>query len=137
MHAPPGYEALPLRYANQIVLPLTLAYRCGQAFRWRQVALPTAAKQPRIEWSLCLPDRVVFVQHDPASNALFHRTQYAVKNEKTVPTAAWLHDYLNLGQPTNDWYAEWCQRDPIFAKHAARFGGVSILRQDPWECMCA
>ncbi|WFD25792.1 DNA-(apurinic or apyrimidinic site) lyase [Malassezia nana] len=52
-------------------------------------------------------------------------------------TKEWIWDYLNLDAPISRWYDEWCQRDPIFAKHAKRFAGVSILRQDPWECMCA
>ena len=130
-----GYERLPLAHANQIVLPLTIAHECGQAFRWRRVAV--AARQGyRLEWSLCLPDRVVFLQHDPEAQCLYHRSEYSGKPGPTS-TADWLRSYLNLDKPTTEWYKEWCERDPIFARHAARFAGVCILRQDPWECMCS
>lgn len=133
--APAGYECLKLAHANQIILPLTIAHECGQAFRWRRVAVP-APTGHRLEWSLCLPDRVVFVQHDPQDECLYHRSEYRGK-PRPISTAEWLHDYLNLGKPTDAWYREWCERDPIFARHAARFAGVCILRQDPWECMCS
>ncbi|WFD33295.1 ABC-type xenobiotic transporter [Malassezia cuniculi] len=77
-----GYECLKLQHANQIVLPLTLAHECGQAFRWRRVAVP-APTGHRLEWSLCLADRVVFVQHDPKSGCLYHRSEYAGKPSST------------------------------------------------------
>ena len=51
MAAPVGYECLRLQQANQVVLPLTLAHQCGQAFRWRKVAVPAAAPgRFRLEW---------------------------------------------------------------------------------------
>ena len=139
MAAPVGYECLRLQQANQVVLPLTLAHQCGQAFRWRKVAVPAAAPgRFRLEWSLCLPDRVVFVQHDPASQSLYHRTEArGRKAEMYTSTADWLRDYLSPEKPTAEWYMDWCARDPVFAKHAKRFTGVRILRQDPWECLCA
>ena len=44
MAAPVGYECLRLQQANQVVLPLTLAHQCGQAFRsvsYTHLTLPT------------------------------------------------------------------------------------------------
>jgi len=133
-----GYECLRLTKATHVVLPLALAYHCGQAFRWRQVHVRPDPQGPSyFEWSLCIHDRVVFLVHDVDQHCLYYRTMPANGSPKRHDTAAWLWDYLNLNAPTSTWYQEWCERDPIFAKHAKRFAGMSILRQDPWECMCA
>lgn len=134
---PAGYEALPLSPGCPLMLPLTIAHQCGQAFRWRKVLLPANGKEPRrLEWSLCLRDRVVFLTHDRTAHTLHHRTVGAPDATPTS-TSEWLRNYLNLDVPTTAWYTEWCEKDPIFAKHAKRFVGANILRQDPWECMCA
>ncbi|KAL4399788.1 8-oxoguanine glycosylase Ogg1 [Malassezia pachydermatis] len=135
---PAGYECLRLAPSTQMVLPLMLGHQCGQAFRWRAVAtrcLPDG--QVHIEWSLCLPHRVVFLIHDPVQHCLYHRTVYAQDQKTQITTEEWLRDYLNLSVPIEEWYKDWCTRDPIFAKHARRFAGVHMLRQDPWECLCA
>jgi len=133
-----GYECLQLAKSTHVALPLALAYHCGQAFRWRQVHVcPDPHGPSYIEWSLCIHNRVVFLVHDVDEHCLYYRTVQASGSMKSHDTGAWLWDYLNLRAPTSTWYQEWCQRDPIFAKHAKRFAGVSILRQDPWECMCA
>ncbi|PKI85439.1 Ogg1p [Malassezia vespertilionis] len=138
MTAPAGYETLRLAQASTIALPLMIAHQCGQAFRWRKVAILDPHGPMRLEWSLCLRDRVVFLVHDQEAGCLYYRTLAGPKAEshKTF-TASWLRDYLNLDKPTSVWYQGWCKRDPIFAKHAKRFAGANILRQDPWECMCA
>lgn len=134
---PAAYDVLALSPQCPVVLPLTIAHQCGQAFRWRKVLVPARGKEPRrLEWSLCLRDRVVFVTHDRASHALLHRTVYA-PNAARTDTASWLRDYLNLDTPAATWFEEWSAKDPVFAKHAQRFAGGNILRQDPWECMCA
>lgn len=134
---PAGYEVLTLSPGCPLVLPLTIAHQCGQAFRWRKVLLPAKDQEPpRLEWSLCLRDRIVFLAHDRAGNALLHRTVYA--NDAGRPsTSSWLRDYLNLDAPAATWFEEWSEKDPVFAKHAKRFAGGNILRQDPWECVCA
>lgn len=133
---PTGYARLALAHAGQISLPLAIAHQCGQAFRWRQIAWrDPISEQVEVEWSLCLRDGVVFVRQDNLTNSLYFRTDGFPQTK--LDMEAWLRDYLNLGVPLEAWYKDWCERDPIFAKHAQRFGGVTILRQDPWECMCA
>jgi len=52
-------------------------------------------------------------------------------------TAAWLADYLNLRVPLTELYEEWSEKDEVFKRFAKRFTGVRMLRQDPWECLCA
>ncbi|WFD33023.1 DNA-(apurinic or apyrimidinic site) lyase [Malassezia sp. CBS 17886] len=136
-----GYECVRLAPEHLVSLPLMIAHQCGQAFRWRKVAVALHPHEaPLHEWSLCLPDRVVFVVHDARRGCLYHRTIFSDDEKRAAPacsTSAWLHDYLSLAAPLTDWYSDWCVRDAVFARHAARFRGVRILRQDPWECLCA
>ena len=134
---PGGNGVISMGPGYPVVLPLTIAHQCGQAFRWRKVLVPSQGKDSgRLEWSFCLRDRVVFVTQDGANHSLVHRTVYN-SNPEPFSTAAWLRDYLNLDTPASQWFAEWSEKDPIFAKHARRFSGGNILRQDPWECLCA
>ena len=134
---PAGYQRLPLSYAGQVALPLTIAHQCGQVFRWRQVAwLDPVSDEIEAEWSLCLANRVILLRHDTVTNALLYRILYPTE-KKEHDTESWLRDYFNLDVPLDAWFQEWCARDPIFAKHANRFNGTTILRQDPWECLCA
>lgn len=130
--APVGYECIRLSHARQISLPLTIAYQCGQAFRWRQVAWHDPTKnQIEVEWSLCLSNRVIFVRHDPVDGYLYYRTVPPSQEKVQPDSKTWLYEYLNLSAQTEEWYKEWCARDSVFAKHARKFHGVTILRQDP------
>lgn len=134
---PAEYQRLPLSYTAQVSLPLTIAHQCGQVFRWRQVAWrdPVSEEIER-EWSLCLANHVILLRHDAITNSLYYRTIFP-KEKKEHNADTWLRDYFNLDVPLDAWFKEWCARDPIFAKHANRFNGTTILRQDPWECLCA
>ncbi|SPO21568.1 related to 8-oxoguanine DNA-glycosylase [Ustilago trichophora] len=150
---PPGYAALRAA-PSQILLPLTVSNKCGQAFRWRcnkvweprkEGSSSSQAWEEQIEWSLCLADRVVLLRQDEHRGFLYHRTllpasgsidsyhEAAVNRE----TERWLNDYLNLDVPLEALYAEWEAKDPVFARFATRFTGLRMLRQDPWECLCA
>lgn len=133
-----GYQCTRLAPTSHVVLPLMLAHQCGQAFRWRQVATRLGGHGPVVvEWSLCLRDCVVFVIHDAENRCLYHRAVIPSGTSAPKSLDQWLRDYLNLHVPLADWTKEWRARDSVFAKHAARFAGAYILRQDPWECLCA
>jgi N-glycosylase/DNA lyase len=103
----------------------------------------TSTYRKTIEWSICLSDRVVFVRQDEERGYLYHRTMLGdtkgVSSETSVAesTAAWLQDYLNLAIPLAELYEEWSDKDEVFKRFAKRFTGVRMLRQDPWECLCA
>lgn len=149
---PPGYATLRAA-PSQILLPLTVSNKCGQAFRWRgnKVWAPgnegsgTQIYEEQIEWSLCLSDRVVLLQQDEHRGFLYHKTLLpSTRGHDSMEVAAinketerWLNDYLNLDVPLEALYAEWEAKDPVFARFATRFTGLRMLRQDPWECLCA
>ncbi|EST06117.1 HhH-GPD domain protein [Kalmanozyma brasiliensis GHG001] len=141
---PPGYTALRAA-TSQILLPLTVSNKCGQAFRWRgnKVWLPLSSGQyeEQIEWSLCLSDRVVLLRQDEHRGFLYHRTLLPSSHDNdpavSRETSRFLSDYLSLDVPLEALYAEWAEKDPVFARFATRFSGLRMLRQDPWECLCA
>lgn len=147
---PPGYAALRA-LPSQILLPLTVSNKCGQAFRWRGNKVWEARSEgsssqmwdEQMEWSLCLSDRVVVLRQDEHRGFLYHKTllpssssgaDVAAVNRETE---RWLKDYLNLDVPLEALYAEWEAKDAVFARFATRFTGLRMLRQDPWECLCA
>lgn len=97
-----------------------------------------------IEWSICLSDRVVLVRQDEERGYLYHRTllpsndgPITADDSISADTASWLIDYLNLKVPLAELYEEWSEKDEVFRRFAKRFTGVRMLRQDPWECLCA
>lgn len=149
---PPGYTALRAA-PSQILLPLTVSNKCGQAFRWRgnkvweplNQGFSNQTYDEQIEWSLCLSDRVVLLRQDQHRGFLYHKTLLPSTAESpametaavNIETERWLNDYLNLDVPLEALYAEWQAKDPVFARFATRFTGLRMLRQDPWECLCA
>ncbi|SPO35453.1 related to 8-oxoguanine DNA-glycosylase [Pseudozyma flocculosa] len=182
---PLGYTALRAP-VSQVLLPLTVSNKCGQAFRWRaiQVWEPASPGRPaskvnvdrkpdlkalghaatasedesdsattnrtdsvawraQTEWSLCLSDRVVLLRQDEERGFIYHRTLLPASSSSDRPdeidseTERWLRDYLNLEVPLEALYDEWASKDKVFARFAHRFTGLRMLRQDPWECLCA
>lgn len=93
------------------------------------------------EFSFCLSDRVVFVRQDEERGYIYHRTlsppHITPTASTSLETELWLIDYLNLRAPLEDLYEEWAHKDPVFARFATKFRGIRMLRQDPWECLCA
>jgi N-glycosylase/DNA lyase len=130
---PSGFDALPLSIAQ---LSLAAVLKCGQSFRW--TAYPLLPPGPSHEYRFCLKDRAVCLQQ--TTDTLFYRTAYpdpqpncvqrALKNAETL---VWLNDYFQLDVDIVDLYKEWALKDAIFASVQGRFGGIRMLRQDPWE----
>lgn len=94
------------------------------------------------EWSLCLEDRVVLLRQDPSAGYLYfkalnHPNSEIKEAELLDSTEVWLRDYLNLKVPLDEMYKEWAAKDKVFERFATRFTGIRMLRQDPWECLCA
>lgn len=91
------------------------------------------------EYSICLSDRVILVRQDEERGYIYHRTLLPgpPTASTNAETAAWLHDYLNLRVPLEALYEEWAEKDKVFARFATKFRGIRMLRQDPWECLCA
>ncbi|CEH12373.1 n-glycosylase dna lyase [Ceraceosorus bombacis] len=100
------------------------------------------------EYSMALSDRVILLRQDVSRGYVYHRTRLPDAIEAQLSghdyvelyergTDAWLRDYLNLRVPLDQMYQEWADKDKVFARFAKRFAGVRMLRQDPWECLCA
>ncbi|KAJ6596983.1 DNA glycosylase [Mycena vulgaris] len=112
-------------------LCLSSVLKCGQSFRWI-----TAGSPP--EYRLCLPDRLVCLKQNPTT--LFYRTvlpdpqpsalQLSLRQAETL---VWLNSYFQLDVDLQNLYAEWATRDKVFSSIEARFAGIRMLRQDPWE----
>jgi N-glycosylase/DNA lyase len=136
MVAPLGFHALPLPLAQ---LSLAAVLKCGQSFRWSIYPLhPTLPLDPSHEYRLCLQDRVVCLRQSP--DTLFYRTVFPdppaspeVESARDAATLLWLKDYFQLDVDLVKLYDEWSEKDPVFAKLRARFEGIRMLRQDPWE----
>ena len=136
MTTQPGFHALPLPLAQ---LSLAAVLKCGQSFRWSIHSLhPALPSDPSHEYRLCLQDRVVCLRQSP--DTLFYRAVFpdtsispdivTVRDDETLQ---WLKDYFQLDVDLVELYGEWSDRDPVFAKLRARFEGIRMLRQDPWE----
>lgn len=136
----PGFQALPLPLAQ---LSLAAVLKCGQSFRWSihpLVLSPTPdPATPTHEYRICLRDRVVCLRQ--SSDTLYWKhvsppvvgTHITVEKEKEAETLAWLRDYFQLDIDLLKLYDDWSERDPVFARLRARFEGIRMLRQDPWE----
>lgn len=111
-----------------------------------QLTWSLKGKAPMKEWteySICLSDRVVFLRQDEHRGHIYHRTVQPATSAPMDPdtinaeTAMWLQSYLALTVPLSQLYEHWSSLDPVFARFATTFRGIRMLRQDPWECMCA
>lgn len=135
-----AFHALPLSKSQ---LSLAVVLRCGQSFRWSIYPLSsscsdTSVLQPTHEYRLCLKDRLVCLRQ--SSDTLFYRavfpdsqqtaTQIALRDAETL---VWLKDYFQLDVDLEKLYDTWSAQDAVFATFKDRFGGIRMLRQDPWE----
>jgi hypothetical protein len=140
MSAPAGFYALPLPIAQ---LSLDAVLRCGQSFRWFAYPLFSAADTPSLtepshEYRFALHDRVVCLRQ--SHTHLFYRSIYpdhtkdASQDLDDTSTLTWIHEYFQLDVDLVKLYSEWSSRDGVFRRTVnARFTGIRILRQDPWE----
>lgn len=142
MSAPAGFYALPLPIAQ---LSLDAVLRCGQSFRWFAYPLFSPAhtpspssSEPKHEYRFALKDRVVCLRQ--SHTHLFYRSIYpghvkdASQDVGDTSTLAWIRDYFQLDVDLVKLYSEWSSRDDVFRRTVnARFTGIRILRQDPWE----
>lgn len=135
---PSGFRVLPLPLAQ---LSLAAVLQCGQSFRWNIIPLDSEHATlgiPTHEYRLCLRDRVVCLRQ--SSEALYYRSVFPdlpspeSLGRLEAQTLEWIRDYFQLDVNLVDLYEQWAKRDPIFQRHCSeRFGGIRMLRQDPWE----
>ncbi len=134
MAMPAGFHALPLPLVR---LSLATVLKCGQSFRWSIFSLGGEDVQDH-EYRLCLRDRVVCLRQ--SQNELYYKalfpepqptsTQLALRDAETL---LWINSYFQLDIDLTSLYEEWAARDNVFSSFKDRFGGIRMLRQDPWE----
>jgi len=98
----------------------------GQAHRWRRLDN---------EWfSGVLGDRLLHLRQ--VAGGLEYREASAAGRANPRDTAALLRAYFRLDDDIESIYAEIC-RDRRVSAMVARYPGLRILRQEPWECTVA
>ncbi|KAJ5183157.1 8-oxoguanine DNA glycosylase N-terminal [Penicillium capsulatum] len=129
-------------------LCINTTLRCGQSFRWQNIAESE-------EWRCVLYGNLLSLKQD--SQHLYYRTSSPnlcsspklpisgtpsrppsdtkINGNKDDHLLDILKHYLNLSSNLSDLYAQWSSQDPNFKKKAAQFTGIRILRQDPWEAL--
>ena len=139
----PGFKSLPLSITQ---LCLSAVLKCGQSFRWSAFPLGPQDRPetvPSHEYRFCLRDRVVCLRQ--STDMLYYRTELAslpslsVSQRETqeAETLSWIRDYFQLDVDLNSLYDQWAAGDPVISKLRARFSGIRVLRQDPFECLVA
>ncbi|KAI5800663.1 DNA glycosylase [Pyronema domesticum] len=102
-------------------LHINTVLRCGQSFRWRKNGN---------EWSCALSARILTLQQTP-THLLYHAIPFSPPGHPT--TEDLLRDYFQLNISLSDLYKKWAAADPHFQRISSSFGGIRMLRQDPWE----
>ena len=98
----------------------------GQAHRWRKL---------EDGWySGVLGRRLIHIRQNPAGAEYNVVGTWIDPNDAT--TDALLHSYFRLDDDIHAIYADVC-RDRRVAEMVARYPGLRILRQEPWECTVA
>ncbi|KAM6501167.1 DNA glycosylase [Amanita muscaria] len=128
------FRSLPV---SVVQVSLAAVFACGQSFRWTVIPLGSE-EPPTHEYRLCLRDRVVCLRQTPEH--LYYRAVYPDPqpthdqvSTREKETVAWIRDYFQLDVDLTLLYQDWSTRDHHFATLQDRFGGIRILRQDPWE----
>ncbi len=99
-------------------LDLDLTLSCGQAFRWR--------KRKDGIWAGVVRDKLV--ELDIRDGVLYWRTS-------PHSDQALVEDYLRLDDDVNAIYSTLSEMDDHLSALIARFKGLRILRQDPFEAL--
>lgn len=105
-------------------------------------------------WSIGIEKRILLVKQDDTHlyySAVINDPAYAA-SPAFVPTLDLVRDYFNLHISVAELYAQWSAKDPHFHKTVApitpearaddaaphnNLQGIRMLRQDPWENLCA
>lgn len=139
MATPVNFRRIPLPLSQ---LSLAAVLQCGQSFRWLifPLAAPETAQpgHQSHEYRLCLRDRVICLRQSQEAllwDAVFPTAPASPEEtaKRDAETLEWINDYFQLDIDLNELYRTWSERDPIFHGLKERFGGIRILRQDPWE----
>ncbi len=109
------------RFCGTDNLNIGLTLDCGQAFRWENIA-------ENMYRGIAF-GREITIKDEGRNGLLFIDTpEYEVRE-------IWA-DYFDLESNHNDIIERLC-RDDFIRDAYSRFGGIHILRQEPWETLCS
>lgn len=116
---------MQLEYDASQPLDLNISLRMGQAFRWRP---------PDSDGWFSGVVRGQFIQIRKVREG---RLEFQAAPGPDATAAAILRDYLRLDEEVGitDIYYDLSERDGKIAELIAKYPGLRILRQDPWECL--
>ncbi|KAK9387585.1 DNA glycosylase [Lipomyces mesembrius] len=119
---------------NRIKIPvkeicLDVVLPSGQSFRW---------KKHGQEWISVLNELIIILRQEE-DYILYRTVTSQTKAELTAPMDIEnvVNDYFNTSIKLSKLYREFGARDRYFQTIAPLFGGIRILRQDPWETLCS
>lgn len=115
---------MELEYDAGQPLDLQISLRMGQAFRW----------QADSDGWFSGVVRGQFIQLRKVRDG---RLEFQAAPGPDATAAAILRDYLRLDEDIAAIYADLANRDPKVAELVAKYRGLRILRQEPWECLVA
>ena len=135
MNIAEGYVEIPQPFC----LGLTLTM--GQAFRWRnpnepEGGLEEAGRPPRDRWySGVLGEYLIHLRQ--SGSGVDYRAVALERDADAAAVELLLWDYFRLDDDVASIYAQFRSSDAHLAKLADDYGGMRLLRQDPWECTVA
>ena len=120
---------------------LGLTLEMGQAFRWRR--LPASGERPgdgdrppdQTWYSGVLGEYLIHLRQCGSRVEYRATALNAVADETAVEIL--LRDYFRLGDDVPAIYADFASGDVHLARLVEKYGGMRLLRQDPWECTAA
>ena len=101
--------------------------KCGQAFRWRETS--DAERGDHFE-GVIHGNFIRAQQTEEDGNAL----RFTSEPDPPATFRPILEDYLGLNHGLDAIYAQ-LGEDPVLEPLFAKYSGLRVLRQDPWECL--
>ena len=115
---------MQLEYDAGQPLDLKISLRMGQAFRW---------KAESDGWFSGVVSGQ-FIQLRKVREGLL---EFQAAPGPDARAAVIIRDYLRLNEDIAAIYADLANRDPKVNELVAKYRGLRILRQEPWECLVA
>ncbi len=113
---------MELEYDAGQPLDLNISLRMGQAFRWKAAADGWFSGVVRGQ----------FIQIRKVRDGLL---EFQAAPGPDAKAAAIISDYLRLDEDITAIYVDLSKRDGKIAELVAKYRGLRILRQEPWECL--
>lgn len=120
---------------------LRLTLYMGQAFRWRRLdgsvdKLEDSGRHPDSEWHSGVLGSFLIHLRQVGSRVEYRASKFdGPADDEDVRTL--LQGYFRLDDDVSRIYSDLTNRDASIARLIENYGGMRLLRQDPWECTVA